>query len=98
MLMNGLTIVPHTLAREVRTEYRVTRWAAGHDKKRKNWRVMRVEINRPGAYQIGNTIYMHPELVEKLRALPPNALAQADAACGVSPGAMGSVSCCASKT
>lgn len=66
--MFGLNIVPSTLAREVRTECRVTRWAAGRDKKRKNWRVMRVEIDRPGAYQIGNTIYMHPELVEKLRA------------------------------
>ena len=72
-MLNGISIVPHMFAREVRTEYRVTRWMAGKDKKRKNWRVMRVEINRPGAYQIGNTIYMHPELVEKLKASTPNA-------------------------
>lgn len=61
-----MLIVPNTLAREVRTEYRVTRWAAGRDKKRKNWRVVRVEIDRPSAYSIGNTIYMHPDLVAKL--------------------------------
>lgn len=69
MVLNGLWIVPHELAREVRTEYHVVRCSPGRDKKRKNWRVMRVEINRPSAYQVGDTIYMHPELVSKLNAV-----------------------------
>ena len=63
--MLGLKIVPHTLARDVRTEYKVTTWAT-RDKKRKNWRVMRIEIDRPGCWQVGNTLYMHPELIAKL--------------------------------
>lgn len=68
MILNDLRIVPHELAREVRTEYHVVRFSPGRDKKRKNWRVMRVEINRPAAYQVGDIIYMHPELVSKLNA------------------------------
>ena len=63
--MLGLKIVPHFLARDVRTEYKVTRWMT-RDKKRKNWRVLKVEINRPGCYQVGDVIYMHPELIAKL--------------------------------
>ncbi len=62
----GLHIVPHPLAREVRVEFKVCRWSPGKKKRRNNWRVMRVEINRPGCYRVGNTIYMHPELVAKL--------------------------------
>ena len=65
MNLLGMKIIPHSLAREVRTEFKVTRHAA-RDKKRKNWRVLRVEINRPGCYQVGNVLYMHPELIAKL--------------------------------
>jgi hypothetical protein len=61
----GLRIVPHIFAREVRTEYRVMTWAA-RDKKRKNWRVERVDINRPSCFIAGNTAYMHPEVIAKL--------------------------------
>lgn len=61
----GLKIVPHTLARDIRTEFKVTRWSA-RDKKRKGWRVMRIDINRPGCWQIGDTLFMHPELIAKL--------------------------------
>lgn len=43
MNLSGLKIVPHPLARDVRTEYKVVRWGTRH-KKRKNWRVMRVDI------------------------------------------------------
>ena len=72
----GLKIVPHPLARDVRTEFRVARWMT-RDKKRKNWRVLRVEINRPGCYQVGDTLYMHPELIAKLpRHEPPNVRAK----------------------
>jgi hypothetical protein len=65
MILLGLKIVPHPLARDVRVEFKVTRWAT-RDKKRKNWRVMRIEINRPGCYQVGDRLYMHPDLIAKL--------------------------------
>lgn len=61
----GLRIVPHMFAREVRTEYRVMTWAT-RDKKRKNWRVERVDISRTGCFIAGNTAYMHPEVIAKL--------------------------------
>lgn len=64
--MLGMTIVPHPLARDRRTEFRVTSWAAGKAKRRKNWRVLRVEIDRPGCWQVGDTFYMHPDLIAKL--------------------------------
>lgn len=69
--MHGLNIVPHTLAREVRDEWKVERHTI--PKRRRQWHVVKHRIDRPGAYQIGNTIYMHPELVEKLRTLTSNA-------------------------
>jgi hypothetical protein len=62
MSMFGLNIVPSIMAREIRTTFKVSRWP-GRSKKRNGWRVERVEINRPGAWQAGNTIYMHPELI-----------------------------------
>lgn len=62
----GMKIVPHELARDVRTEFKAVTWAT-RDKKRRNWRVMRLEINRPGCWQVGDTFYMHPELIAKLK-------------------------------
>lgn len=69
--MFGLKIVAHPLAREVRDEWRVE--AHPIRKRRRNWRVVKHHIDRPGAYQIGNTIYMHPDLVAKLKEVTPNA-------------------------
>ena len=63
--MLGLKIVPHLMARDRRTEFKVVRWSERR-KKRKNWRVIRVEIDRPGCWQVGDTLYMHPELIAKL--------------------------------
>jgi hypothetical protein len=63
--MLGMKIVPHPMAREVRTKFIVTRWAT-RDKKRKNWRVMRLDIDRPFCFVMGGVIYMHPELIAKL--------------------------------
>jgi hypothetical protein len=63
--LHGLQIVPSTFAREIRTEFKVERWSA-RGKRRKAWRVTRVEINRPGCLQVGRTLYMHPELIAKL--------------------------------
>lgn len=65
MNLLGLTVVPHTLARDRRTEFKVERWAT-RNKKRKNWRVLRVEIDRPGCWKVGDTLYMHPDLIAQL--------------------------------
>lgn len=67
--MFGLKIVPHFLAREIRDEYRMERSAI--PKRRKAWRVIKHRIDRPCAFQAGNTIYMHPDLVAKLPKGPP---------------------------
>lgn len=63
--LHGLNIFSHPLARDIRTEWKVERNPI--KKKRKGWRVVKQHIDRPGCYQIGNTLYMHPELFEKLR-------------------------------
>ncbi len=60
----GLTIVPHLLARDVRDEFRIQ--CCCIRKRRRNWRVVKHRIDKPSAYQCGNTIYMHPELVAAL--------------------------------
>lgn len=65
----GLNIVPTWLARDVRTEFKVTRWST-RNKKRKNWRVMKITIDRPGCYQSGNTLFMHPDLIALLPDSP----------------------------
>lgn len=64
MSLLGFTIIPHPLAREVRDEFRVERCQI--PKRRRRWRVVKHRIDRPGAYQCGDVIYMHPELVAKL--------------------------------
>ena len=69
-MLLGMKIVAHPLARDKRTEFKVTRWMT-RDKKRKNWRVMRIEIDRPGCWQCGNTLYMQPELIAKLPKAAP---------------------------
>ena len=68
--MFGMNIVSTPMAREVRTEWRVERHPT--KKSRKQWRVVKHEINRPGAYQSGNTIYAHPDVIEQLRHAVPN--------------------------
>lgn len=65
----GLKIIPHALAREVRDEFRVERHPTA--KRRRRWRVVKHHIDRPGCYQVGNVLYMHPELLARLKT--PNA-------------------------
>lgn len=68
--MFGVNIVPHALAIEARDEWRVE--AHPIRKRRRNWRVVKRHIVKPSAYQIGNTIYMHPDLVARLKEATPN--------------------------
>jgi hypothetical protein len=72
-MLAGMRVVPHPLAREVRDEWKVERHPT--PKKRRQWRVVKHHIDRPGCYQVGDTFYMHPELMEKLRhaTVPSNA-------------------------
>ena len=66
MNLLGMTIIPSELARDIRTEFKVAR-CGRRDKKRKRWYVQRIEINRPGCWQIGSdTLVMHPDLIAKL--------------------------------
>lgn len=67
MYLNGMQIVPHQLAREVRDEWRVEKNPI--QKRRRGWRVVKHRIDRPGAYQIGNVIYMHPDLFSELQRM-----------------------------
>lgn len=67
----GMRVVSHPLAREVRDEWKVEPWPI--KKHRRGWRVVKHHIDRPGCYQVGDTLYMHPELVTKLRENVPNA-------------------------
>ena len=59
-----LRIVPHQLAIERRTEYRVERIPGR--KRRRRWTVAAHTADRPGCYVIGGVFYMHPDLVRKL--------------------------------
>ena len=74
--MFGLLIVPHPLARERRVEWKVEPWPI--KKRRRNWRVVKHHIDQPGVYQVGNTIYMHPDLVAKLYEETPNSNSTTD--------------------
>ena len=65
----GMRIVSHELARDRRTLFQVTPWGA-RKKKRKGWRVTEVTIDRPACFKVGDTLYMHPELIAKLPKAP----------------------------
>ena len=64
MMWDGMNIVPHPLAREVRDEFRVER-APGRPRRRR-WVVKAHRIDRPCAFVMGGTVFMHPDLVAKL--------------------------------
>jgi hypothetical protein len=61
MTLHGINIVPHPLA--LTTKCIVARHPT--PKRRRKWTVKRITV--PGCYQIGNTFYMHPQLVQKLK-------------------------------
>lgn len=64
MMMLGVQIAPHPAALTVRHEWRVERHPT--PKKRRNWQVVKHRIEQPGAYLASGTLYIHPDLVEKL--------------------------------
>jgi hypothetical protein len=61
----GLAVVPSPHAREVRIEFRVERMPI--KKRRRGWRVVRHQIDRPGCYRAGNILFIHPELLESMK-------------------------------
>lgn len=64
--LNGLTVVPHELAREVRDVFEVER-APGRPRRRR-WIVVKRRIDRPCALIVGSVVYVHPELMQRLGA------------------------------
>ena len=67
----GLDVVSAPMAREVRTEWRIER--NPRKKRRRNWLVVKHQIDRPAMYRSGNTLFVHPELLAKLKDAVPNA-------------------------
>lgn len=65
----GIKIVPHMLARDIRDEWKVERNPI--KKRRRNWRVVKYHIDRPGAFMAGDVCFMHPELIAKLPRQTP---------------------------
>lgn len=61
----GIRIVQTKNALDVRVVFKVARHSA-RCKKRKNWRVLREVITRPGCFESGGVLYMHPELFAQL--------------------------------
>ena len=66
MFFNGMQILVNPLAMECRTVYRVQ--PAAIRKRRRGYRVVREEIRRPGAYQMGGTLVVHPDIFEKIKS------------------------------
>jgi len=65
MNFHGLNIVPHTLALQIL-------WTVQRHpikKRRRGWAPVRV--TEPGCLQMGNTLFLHPDLVEKLKEATP---------------------------
>lgn len=74
MVLNGLRIVPHKLAREVRTEYHVVRCSPGRERKRKNWRLMPVFVRKESGLLLpehkGTIITLYDALGRALATIP----------------------------
>jgi hypothetical protein len=67
--LHGIKIIPHPFAREVRDEWRVERHPI--PKRRRQWRVVKHHIDRPGCLLMGGVFYMHPDLIAKLPRTTP---------------------------
>lgn len=65
MNIAGLSIVPHNLALDTFTEFRVQKQPI--QKRRKNWRVVKYTVTKPGCWIAGGIVYMHPTLFVKIK-------------------------------
>lgn len=65
----GMRVVSSLLARDVRDEFRVERNPI--KKRRRGWLVVKHRIDRPGCYRVGDTLYMHPDLIARLQRVAP---------------------------
>lgn len=75
-MWTGVTVIAHPLAREIREVWEIEK--SPIKKRRRNWRVVKNVINRPGCYMMGGVMYMHPDLISKLRlaSSPPENVGQ----------------------
>lgn len=62
----SVNIVPHPLAEKVERVARITPNPTA--KRRRRWCLRYEDKRTPCAYQVGNTLYMHPTLFAALRA------------------------------
>lgn len=65
MSLFGLNIVSHRFALSVKYVFTVEKTAIR--KRRRGWRVIKTKVETPCAYQVGGTIYAHPEIIQKLK-------------------------------
>jgi len=63
----GLRIIQNKLAVNKRVEFKIERCSA-KNKRRKAWRVLRIETNEPACWAVGDTFVMHPYLYERLKS------------------------------
>lgn len=66
MSFGGIKIVCDPCAESVTVHHIVAPWPIR--KRRRGWRVCRVEDRKPGAFQIGGALHMHPSIYEQLKA------------------------------
>lgn len=65
-MIGGINIVASEFAMRRWVEFTVEAWPIR--KRRRGYRVRRVEREEPGCYQSGGTLFMHPTLLAKLKA------------------------------
>jgi hypothetical protein len=69
-MLGGVRVVKSLLAETVTVRHKVVRHPIL--KRRRNWRVVRIEEHKPAAYMIGgHTLVIHPLLMCELKELKP---------------------------
>lgn len=67
-ILNGLKIIPNSLAYQVKVEWRLERHPT--QKRRRNWRAKEYRTKTPCCFVSGGVCYMHPDLFAKLKEQP----------------------------
>lgn len=65
LMLNGIKVITHPLAVETIVTFKVARHPI--QKRRRNWHVVRLVNVQPCAYMVGDVMYAHPDLVQKLK-------------------------------